>query len=310
MISGFAHFDGAHRENFAAGLILLCIETSSDFKIAFGRLVRHTVGLPEAGVLIEFGREEALAGPDEKKRRSDLWLRYADGVILVELKTHSNWPLSGVVAQMRDQRTSCIGKEQVRDAILLAPGSLLRQLSDAEFSRISWHELFDLVDDVEHPGEVVRLARQHWSEHVEKDFGLPASSQMLPLAATTAQTGCLVAFLRAAFLRLDGKVHDDTVWFSSPDGRPKRVNQWAWIGLAVRGDLPKIGASYIGVYTYSAGPTDGILGTFLEAYRIGNNDQPIVSVPFEPVDLSPESLNAILAGFVEKCSVATGGAEA
>ncbi len=39
MTFGFDHFDGAHRENFAAALILLCIEEDPSFRSAFVNLI-------------------------------------------------------------------------------------------------------------------------------------------------------------------------------------------------------------------------------------------------------------------------------
>jgi hypothetical protein len=118
----------------------------------------------------------------------------------------------------------------------------------------------------------------------------------MPLDALAAQAGCLVALLRAGIIRIGGTVKD-TVWFSSPDGRPRQQRRWAWIGIAVSGRLPSLGDVYVGVYTYSDGPPDGTLGTFLEAYRSGHDDVPLVSVGFAPKDFSPESLNAVLEEF-------------
>lgn len=297
MTSGLDHFDGSDRETFAAALILVCIEEDPSFRSLICNLVRHSARMPDAGAaLIAWGREEALVVGPAQRRRSDIWLRFEDGVVLVEIKTHSRWIPADVAKQISDQGNASLGGERVRHAVLLAPGLLLRRLSAYDIPKLLWLDVLRAADNIEQPSRVVQLARVHWSQNVETDFGLPASTTVMPLDTVAAQAGCLVALLRAAIIRMGGKVKE-TVWFSSPDGRPRRQGSWAWIGIAVSGRLPGIGDVYVGVYTYSDGPPDGALGTFIEAYRAGDDHVPLVSVPFAPRDFSPESLNTILEEF-------------
>ena len=62
------------------------------------------------------------------------------------------------------------------------------------------------------------------------------------------------------------------------------------------------------MYTYCEAPPGAALGTFLEAYRGGggHDDIPIVSIPFSPLDLSSQSLDAILESFAAAYAAATG----
>ena len=55
---------------------------------------------------------------------------------------------------------------------------------------------------------------------------------------------------------------------------------------------------YVGIYTYTAPPNGEPLGTFLEAYPLGEEDKPRVSIRFEPPSLSAEHLDAVLEAFV------------
>jgi hypothetical protein len=71
----------------------------------------------------------------------------------------------------------------------------------------------------------------------------------------------------------------------------------------VPGTVKKLGRIYIGVYTYTAAPPEGTLGTFLEAYRYGQDDTPVVSLPFDYPGLTKEFLGAALERFVETFQV-------
>lgn len=301
MTAGFAHFDGAHRENFAAALILLAVDSDPHFRAAFTSLIRRHSGLTTDAGLDEWGREETLDTGSERKRRSDIWLRFEDGLVLVEIKTHSRWNAVSVAQQLRDQRQA----KDVREAILLAPTALLRRCREFEFPKVAWYEFFDAIDAIQEPGGILRLAQEHWSQNVERDFGLPAGASVVPFEAAVAQTGCLVAFLQAAICRLGGKVQGNSVYFSSPDGRPSQRKQWAWIGTAIPGRIPSVGDAYIGIYTYTVAPPGESIGTFIEVYRKGEHDKAIVSAPFNPNDLSSEGLDCALEHFLREYENAT-----
>lgn len=298
MTTGFDHFDGSGYETFASALILLCIEEDPSFRSIVENLIRRSARMPELRDLVAWGREETLviAGALQK-RRCDLWLRFEDGLVLVEVKTHSRWNSSEVAKQVIDQQASALpGGEHVRSVVLLAPGMLVRRLSAYDFPKILWLDVVRTAEAIENPSRIVQLACSHWSQNVESDFGLPTNTSMLPLDAVAAQAGCLIALLRAAIIRMEGKVKDK-VWFSSPDGRPRQQKGWAWIGVAVAGQVKSIGDIYVGVYSYTDVPPGGRLGTVMEAYRMGNDDTPLVSIPFTPQDFSSERLNTILDEF-------------
>ena len=295
---GYDYFDGSQKETFAAALILLCLDEDAAFHSAFVELVRQHCGLPGLTKLIAWGREAALESELERSRRSDLWLRFEDGLVLVEIKTHSAWEPSSVSAQMADQSASALDGVRVTAALLLAPDTLLRRLrSPSSVLTLPWRTLLKTAEAIDHPTRILQLAREHWSRTVERDFGLPGPA--VSFTDLASQTACLVAFLRAAFLRIGGEAQGDTVWFSSPDGQPRSKRGWAWIGMAVPGKVPALGRVYIGVYTYTAAPSSDALGTFLEAYRFGRDDEPIASIPFGYVDLERQSLEPTLERLVE-----------
>lgn len=297
MTTGFAHFDAAHWENFVAGTILICLDSEPSFRDMLGTEVRHCIGQPRQVELVSWGREEPLRTLAGNKRRSDLWMRFNDGLVLVEIKTHSGWSPASVEQQVLDQKKSRLFGEVVLDAVLLAPGLLLRRISNT-IPKLSWHELFDRLDRLNCTSDVMRLARDHWSQNVEREFGLTKETTMMSFESLAMQTGCLVGLLQAAVNRLDGKVSAGTVWFSSFDGRPRRRTGWEWHGIAVRGRLRTVGDIYIGIYSYLKAPPTGETGRFMEAYPVGEEDTAIVSIPFNPASFSPDDLNAVLDAFV------------
>lgn len=309
MTAGFDHFDGSRRETFAAALLLLCLEEDPCFRDLFASIIREKAQIPGAEALIDWGREAHLdTGQKKKRARSDLWLKFAKGAVLVEIKTHTRWTPAKVERQMIAQRGSRLHREPVREAVLLAPGPLLRRVVVPDCPKLPWQEILRAVDGIENPSQIVRLSSAHWSGDVARDYGLPASFNPLSFDTAAAYIGCIVAFLHAAIERVGGKPDLETVWFASPDGRPKRHRGWAWQGTAVPGRIPGVGDVYFGVYTYSEAPPGEAPGTFLEAYRGpgGNDDVPLVSIPFSPPDLSSQSLDAILERFVAAFSKTLG----
>jgi hypothetical protein len=310
---GFEYFDGNQRENFAAALILLCLSEDAEFTGAFVRLVRNAAGLTPDARLEDWGREARLDPLDpanERERRSDLWLRFADGIVLVEVKTHSGWDPDAVRAQLEAQRCSVCRGTPVKSAILLAPSGLLSRINGrkapekGKVPSLSWHDIIQAAAEIKPSSRLLELAREHWSRTVERDFALVGPSA--PLDQLAAQTACYVAFLRRAFLRLGGEPKGDSVWFSSPDGRPSSKDGWAWIGIAVPGSLPRVGRAYIGIYTYTAAPTNDGIGVFVEVYAVGRDDE-IVSLPLSQSELSTEHLHKCLDDLAGKYSAADKG---
>jgi hypothetical protein len=124
--SGFEHFDGNHRENFASALILLCLDEDSSFRVAMQGLLGEMASLPTGTALTSWGREVGLEVEGVVSRRSDLWLCFGGHLVLVEVKTHSAWLALDVARQIADQRTSRLRSRAISAAILLAPSQLLR----------------------------------------------------------------------------------------------------------------------------------------------------------------------------------------
>ncbi len=296
MSNGFDHFDGNGKENFAAALILLCIEEDPAFRDVIARLIGDGTGLSRDAPLVAWGREESLDPNPELKRRSDLWLRFPTGIILIEVKTHSGWDPSEVARQLADQRKSKFQDKRVLEAVLLAPGQLLRRLPSTGFPRVSWQTLIEAVSRIKSPARILELAWEHWSNTVERDFGIPSGSPSVRFSDLASQTGCLVAFLKAAILRVGGATRGDTVWFSSADGGPEKKAGWAWHSIGIPGQLPGVGAVYCGILTYTEAPPNEPRGTFLELYPQGKG-VPLASVQFNPQDYSSTSLNTILDDF-------------
>jgi hypothetical protein len=293
---GFEHFDGNQRETFAAALILLCLDEDPDFRELLENLVRRSISAVEGSALRDWGREASLETESDRRRRCDLWLRFDAGSVLVEIKTHSGWDRASVLSQMADQLAASLNGNRVVGALLLAPGTLLRDLPGLPAPTLSWQEFLRAAFGIETPTRTLALAREHWSRTVERDFAL--SGPVAPFEQLATQTACLVAFLRSAFLRLGGEPKGDAVWFSSPDGQPSRRHGWAWIGMAVPGSLPDGSRGYIGIYTYTVAPPGQALGVFVEAYRLGRDDEPLASIPLPQASVSTDTLHAALEQFV------------
>lgn len=297
MASSFAHFDASHTENFCSALLLLALEEDERFRAAFVRLVRKHAQAIEQSPLVGCGREDGLRTSDDSLRRSDIWLEFVDGTILLEVKTHSGWSSERVAKQLRDQLTSARRGQPVRGALLLAPSGLLRRV---QWPGISWQELLDRVKGIEHRTRVLDLAYEHWSEQVEREFGFDHAFAAQTFNSASMQTACLVVFLRNIIIRLGGKPRGQDVWFSTPNGCYRTRNGWTWFGVAVPGRIEPFGHVHVGIYNYTKVPPNEQPGTFLELYRDSDEDNAVKSVLFNPPNLTNESLEAALAAFVEE----------
>lgn len=136
---------------------------------------------------------------------------------------------------------------------------------------------------------------------MERDFGLPAGTEMVSFNTLAAQCSCLVAFLRAAIIcvRGDTSRRGDMVYFGPPDGSPDKSDEWAWHGIYVPGALEGVGPVYAGIITYCAAPPGERCETYLELYRQGRDDKPLAYVPFNPPDLSSTSQDTALTAQFE-----------
>lgn len=302
MSRGFDHFDGSGHENFATALVLLCIEQDDGFRTGFVDHIRRLAGVLAPTSLSAWGRESGLATEKGTRRRSDLWFRIGKQLVLVEVKTHDGWAPAHVARQVREQLTATLNGEAIFAVVLLAPRPLLRELPH-DIKSLAWDDVLAICDGLRPPSPIVKLAHEHWRHTVERDFGLSiteSASSAVQRAAT--ETACLVSFLRAVLKRLGGGAKREGVYFSSPDGQPGTGAGWSWYGVGVPGDTPDFGQVYIGIYSYVDAPKEHQQekGTKLELYRQGNDDEPVASIVFEPVDLTHSSLLRILEEFITK----------
>jgi hypothetical protein len=302
MMQGFDYFDGNHRENFCAGLILLCLDEDPRFRKLFADLIRHRMGLSDSIPLTDWGREVRLDIEQGECRRSDLWLRFGEERFVIEIKTRSGWTVEDVVRQVLEQSASQIQGKAVRGVALLAPYSLLRRIGNQAIRRLAWREVLDLVDKIDQPSRVLSLAQAQWRCNVEVDFGLPSSTPVSSesMRQVVSEVGCLAAFLRSTLVRLGGDTRGETLYLSRPDGQPRRKGEWGWFALSVPGQLERLGSVFIGVYTYVECPKgrESDLGMWLEMYRKDDDREPFAFIRFNPPDLTHESLAKELDAFV------------
>jgi hypothetical protein len=306
VIGGFDYFDGNHRENFCAALILLCLDEDRNFRQRFSELVRDRFRLPNSAALTDWGREVSLDIESGNTRRSDLWLKFGAVRVLMEIKTHSGWHSGHVHRQLIDQAASQVRGQQIDGVAILAPTSLLDCLRSEHIRKLSWREILDLVETIEQPSRILSLAQAQWRCNVEADFGLagPTTVTLNTMLQLVSQVGCLAAFLRDTLSHVGGTARGGTLHVSRPDGQPLRSDGWGWFALAVPGQLAG-DAVLIGIYSYVECPTgsESARGTWLEMYRKDDYAAPIVSIRFEPPDLTHASLVKIQDEFVAKFGV-------
>lgn len=298
---GFGHFDTCNRENFAAALILLSLDEDKALRSMFADLIRNTGRLPSDAELQRWGREEDLAAPEGRIRRSDLWLDFDRSLVLLEVKTRSDWKREHVIQQMRDQQNASVGNGCCVDkAVLLSPGPLHRYVGDDVPFRVSWQDLLRKARELTSRSRVLDLSIAHWENIVSRDFGLAETTRRAQLNEVVAQAGCIVAFLREALLRVGGSARNDTVWFSGADGAPRQLERWAWHGIAVPGEIRKTSRVYLGLYEYVHPTPEEERGLFLELYLLGEERETLLPpIPVKPpLDLSQEGLAALLQVFV------------
>jgi hypothetical protein len=303
MMGGFDYFDGNHRENFSAALILLCLDEDSSFRQRFADLVRKNLDLPTSVQLSDWGREASLI-TEQGKLRSDLWLNFDTEFFLIEVKTHSKWPPAQVVQQILRQKAS--QNRPIRDVALLAPTPLLRSIQSEQVRKLHWREVLDLFDTIEHPSQVLNLAQDQWRSNVEPDFGLARTTTKVSaesMQQLVSQAGCLRGFLQAALNRLGGKISDrDKLYLSGPVGQPTRWNGYKYHQLAIPGSIAEVGSVRIGIYKYVSYPDNRdpnqVFSMWLEMNPEDRGKEPVFT-PFDPPDLSYESLDEALDRFLK-----------
>lgn len=103
-------------------------------------------------------------------RRSDIWLRFEEGILLLELKTRSNWDPAAVARQVDEQRRSKCRGEPVQHSVLLAPRRLIARPELDGVPRFSWRIFLDLARAIPDPPRILQLAIDHWSDNVETEY--------------------------------------------------------------------------------------------------------------------------------------------
>lgn len=303
MNHGFAHFDAHRRENFVAAALLFLLETEPASSKALCTLFLSRAGLPDAP-LSDLGRETSLVSAQGESGRSDLWLRFPDGVLLIEVKSHGAWSADDVAKQLARYREGTLAMlpGKVLGAVLLTP----RVLGMRDGTRlITWGEVIRTIRGASPDGLVAARVVAHLERHVERDLGLPEGGRM-NVRETARQVAALREFLKSCVRAVDGKLRtNDPFWMTPGDGEPLRNDGWAWRGMSVPFDLEEK-EFRIGVYDYVAAPAGCDAATahaWLEAYR-GGKESPVVELAFEG-SLALADLDALRQRFVEAWRLGT-----
>lgn len=297
MNKGFAHFDGCFRENFIAGMLLLLLEMDERFRDRFVRVVRTRAGLPPGERLLELDREKWMkADEDGRRQRGDLWLRFADGVVLVELKTHGRWDRESVAAQVKRQESGEFGGLPAKPlAVVLVGPRAIGLPNRCHF--LSWGEVIRELRASGPPSAIGLVVAKHLEDHVERDIGF-AEGGMVDIKQTARNVAVLKAFLHSCVLGIDGRLETESaLWTTFGDGEPRRGGGWAWYGLSVPFRL-RNEQFRVGVYHYAETPTgreDCMAHPWLEMYRM-RDDELCVELPF-PSTLDPAALDELRESF-------------
>lgn len=295
MNHGFDHFDRSTDENFVSAMLLLLLETDADARRAVCGLLRSRAPrLAGNDEPIEIGRERPLRGRNGEEGWSDLWLRFADGTLVVEVKTHDRWSVAHIEAQVARYRDGTLGNpaEPVADVVLLAP----RVFGGGKPSGfVSWGEVIRVLRDLPAVGPLATRVIAHLERCVERDIGLEKGARM-DVRETARQVAAIREFLKSCLLAVGGKPKDQ-LYTTPGNGEPLRKDGWAWHGLSIpfaAGDE----AYRVGVYQYAEAPSDrqdALKHPWLEAYR-ERDDKLVVELPFHG-SLAPADLEQLRTDF-------------
>ncbi len=301
---GFAHFDRAHTENFCAAILCLVLETEPAARIALLSLLSTALqerGSPPLGELRSVSREDRLdASASREWQRADLSLRFEAGLVLVEVKAHSWWPLEHVCKQLDEQAASA---GHVRDraaplaVVLLAPTGLASRVAASGRPAISWAALCRALRET--PTPLVTRAVKHWEAHVERPFGVPQpfagdeASFAEPIQRVAALRALLVACLHDIQEQPDGV----SLNLTGESGAPREKPGWKWHGMSVpikHSERATARHRRIGLYWYVEGE-QGAGSAWLELYL--TRDDKDVYVPFDVPGFDAASLELIRERF-------------
>ncbi len=303
MKNGFAHFDGSHRENFCAAVLLLVMEVDPTVTSFVTRTVLARLGIADEPKLIGFGREARLSKTeDDEYARVDIWLLFeaqpAPFYAFVELKTHDAWDAAHVAHQVRDQssRTLAAKAGQIRGSILLAPDRLCRRVSEIDDTLpvIAWEALLQGLRHLRSESAVTAHAILHFEEQMEHPPGINKPMTLVDFEEATTTVACLKQFLMDCVADLKGSVHGEPLYMTPGDGRPRSGGGWAWHGFAVPFSL-RGQKGRIGIYKYAEAPpleAEALSSLWLEVF-LGDPDRPILSTRFTPRMLSRDCLDEV-----------------
>lgn len=317
--SGFAHFDGSHRENFCAATLLLAMEVDDAVCERITSIVRSALSI-EAAELIDFGREARLeTGDDGDYARVDIWLLFksATGMFyaFIEVKTHNGWEAEHVRAQVHDQarRTALVRTTHpIRGSMLLAPAALSQRVReiDATVHAVTWDELLRDLRGLRSTSRLTDFAIQHLEQNMERAAGIDRPLSLSDFEQATTTIACLRQFLVECITAMGGGVRGDPFYMTPGDGGPRRRGGWAWHGLAVPFSL-RDRRGRIGIYKYAEAPPgeeSAKDALWLEAY-VGDDETPVAFTKFAPPTLTTAELARARDQFMTAWrSVATSGA--
>lgn len=299
--NGFAHFDGSHRENFCAAVLLLTMELDSAVKSLVSRTVLARLGIDNTSTLLGFGREARLSKrADDEYARVDIWLLF-DGqpdafYAFLELKTHDNWPAAHVAHQVRDQssRRLALNAGRIRGSVLLAPERLCQRVRqiDHELPSIAWEALLRDLRTLRPDSALTAHAIRHFEDQMEHPPGINKPITLADFEGATTTVACLKQFLMDCVGELKGSVHGEPLYMTPGDGRPRSGGGWAWHGFAVPFSLDGQ-RGRIGLYKYAEAPPlelEALGSLWLEVF-LGDPDRPLVSTRFAPATLSRDCLD-------------------
>lgn len=300
MKSGFAHFDGSHRENFCAATLLLAMEVDDAVCDCITNIVRSALSL-EAAALVDFGREARLeTADDEDYARVDIWLLFKSPTGLfyafIEVKTHNGWEAEHVRTQVNDQarrRALVRTTHPIRGSMLLAPTALCRQVRqlDASVHAVTWDELIRALRSLHSASRLTALAVQHLEQNMERAAGIDRPLSMSDFESATTTVACLRQFLIECVTALGGGVRGDPFYMTPGDGEPRRRGAWAWHGLAVPFSM-RDRRGRIGIYKYAEAPPgeeSAKDALWVEVY-LGDDETPAAFTKFAPSTLASAEL--------------------
>jgi hypothetical protein len=298
---GFAHFDGSHRENFSAAVLLLAMEVDPAVALLVSQTICARLDIRGEPNLLAFGREARLnKTEDDDYARVDIWLLF-DGqpeafYAFVELKTHDNWDAAHVAHQVRDQssRELAMKAGRIRGSMLLAPDRLCRRVReiDADLPLIAWEKLLQALRGLRSVSTLTTHAIRHFEEQMEHPPGINKPMTLGDFEEATTTVACLKQFLMDCVAELKGSVHGEPLYMTPGDGRPKSGGGWAWHGFAVPFSL-RGQRGRIGIYKYSEVPpleAETVNSLWLEVF-LGDPERPMLSTRFAPGTLSRECLD-------------------